>query len=61
MIVSRQRRDRMEGFHNSYPRELPRRLPMMRIPHIPASVTALMAVVVFVAPLIVMLVLRSPN
>ncbi|MEY2758019.1 MAG: hypothetical protein RIR33_1797 [Pseudomonadota bacterium] len=32
---------------------------MTRIPHIPASVTALMAAVVFVAPLIVMLVVGS--
>jgi hypothetical protein len=34
---------------------------MTRIPHIPAGVTALMAAVVFVAPLIVMLVLGSPS
>jgi len=34
---------------------------MTRIPHIPAAVTALMAAVVFLAPLVVMLVLRSPS
>ena len=32
---------------------------MMRIPHIPASVTALMAAVIFLAPLVVLLVLHT--
>lgn len=31
---------------------------MMRILHIPASVTALMAAIVFIAPLVVLLVLH---
>jgi hypothetical protein len=32
---------------------------MMRVPHIPTSVTILMAVIVLTAPLVVMLVLPS--
>jgi hypothetical protein len=59
MVLPRQRLNLVEGFHNYSRGQWGCRMLMTRIPHIPASVTALMAAVVFVAPLIVMLVVGS--